>query len=58
MAIIEGRNFPYYGFAFSIEKTQTMHDMDSILSMDVSSGTVDEVQRIANLIIDDSRYNH
>lgn len=43
MAIIEGRNFPYYGFAFSIEKTQTMHDMDSILSMDVSSGTVDEV---------------
>lgn len=57
VAIMEGAFFPFYGFAFSIEKAAHTFDFQQAKLVDTSRDAVMEAQRVGNLIVDEARLN-
>lgn len=57
VAIMEGAFFPFYGFAFNIEKITHTFDFTQAALVDTSRDAMLEAQRIGNLIVDEARLN-
>ena len=57
VAIMEGAFFPFYGFAFNIEKTTHTFDFEQAALVDTSRDAMLEAQRVGNLIVDEARLN-
>ncbi len=55
VAIVEGINFPFFGFAFSIEKVLFNYDVNLEDYIDFSKNSILHAQMISNFIVDEAR---
>jgi hypothetical protein len=52
---LEGRSFPFFGFAYSIDKIQYNIDLNLDDKIDHGRAAVLEAQRLANFFVDEAR---